>query len=866
MLRRAFNTATLPWGKHDKRLGTHRLEHHCADVAACFGALLEEPLLRQRFSQAAGVAELHDVTLARLTVLAFLHDFGKVSTGFQFSVGERRRGVPSHQGHIKPFFWACERPEVVAGVGFDELAAWGAGLGQLLRAALAHHGRPVSGYRIEHEGPDEIWQPLDGYDPVAAGRELLQRARDWFPKAFRQGPDLPSNPALAHLFAGTAAIADQIGSNEELFHFERHLDPDYIDRARNRAADAVRKLGFVRSPWVPGTRRPDFRVLFPEHPRPRPLQTAVAEAPLDSRLLILESETGSGKTEAAIWRFARLWKAGLVDGLYFALPTRAAALQLHRRVNEALNRIFPDEAMLGTVLAIPGYHQAGEATGSAVGWDVTWSDDPREAERLARWSAESARKFLCATAAVGTVDQALLAGLQVKWAHFRGAALARSLLVVDEVHASDAYMTRVLREVLRGHLELGGHALLMSATLGSVARDRLTARGARRRARDRTGRVEALRVAYPVLAVSDHGESPRFMPFDPTGRKKAVSMAEEPIMTDPAAIADMAIREARRGARVLVIRNTVQTTTAVFDEARARGAEDLLLPVAGGPGVHHSRFAAEDRKLLDEAVEGVLGKGSGGGGRIVVGTQTLEQSLDIDADLLITDLCPVDVLLQRIGRLHRHEYRTRPAGFAEPRCCVLVPRGRLDAGELLRYGLGMSRTGGVYRDLGVLELTRRLIQRHPGVWTIPEMNRELVEEATHPESLRRLEDEPGADWADRSIEVRGCEAAERILAAGHVLDRGTNFADITFLAPDEQVRTRLGEDGPRIRLREGVIGPFGRAATTFNLPAHLFRGHGGMPSKEEIEGAQAEPVEGGLVLAVGRHRFEYDRRGIRPGG
>ncbi len=860
-----MHIANLPWGKHDPRSGlTHRLEHHCADVAACFEALLEEPLMRRRFSDAAGGCGLNDVALVRLTVLAFLHDFGKISTGFQFKLGDRRRGVPPHQGHLKPFFWGCQRREVVAGVGLDQLLAWGAGVDQLLRAGLAHHGRPIAGHSIEGKGPDEIWQPLEGYDPIRAGRALFRLARAWFRKAFGPGPELPTNPAFAHLFAGVVAIADQIGSNEELFRPDPDLDPKYIDRARCRAAEAVRRLGFARSGWVPQSRQPDFDVLFAGL-SPRPLQTAVAEASIESPLMILESETGSGKTEAAIWRFARLWKAGLVDGLYFALPTRAAALQLHRRVHAALKRFLPAGALLETVLAIPGYRQAGEATGWAVGWNVQWDDDPEEAERLARWSAETARKFLCAAAAVGTVDQALLSGLQVKWAHFRGAALARSLLVVDEVHASDAYMTGVLREVLRGHLEVGGHALLMSATLGSVARDRLTAGGPMLRQRGRTARAEAMSVAYPVLAVSDREGSTRFVPFDAVGYEKKVSMATESVMRDPAAIADLAIRDARMGARVLVIRNTVLTATAVFDEVCGQGAEELLLPAAGGPAVHHSRFAAEDRRLLDAAVERVLGKVGDGGGRIVIGTQTLEQSLDIDADLLITDLCPVDVLLQRIGRLHRHADRTRPDGFAEPRCRVLVPDDRLDGEGLLRFGLGMSRTGGIYRDLGVVELTRRLILRHP-LWTIPEMNRQLVEEATHPESLRRLEDEPGADWADMSIEVRGREAAERMLAQGHMLDRREDFAETTFPAGDEHVWTRLGEDGPLLRLSEGVTGPFGQEVTTFSPPAHLFRGQEGMPKKEEIDGAHAELAEGGLVLVVGKYRFGYDRRGIRPMG
>lgn len=741
---------------------THRLEHHCADVAACFEALLGEPVVRRRFDMAVGGAGLDDLTFARLTVLAFLHDLGKVSTGFQFKVGDRLSGVPRHQGHTKPFFWACQRPKVRVAVGLDQLLAWGAGVDQLLRAALAHHGRPVSGHSVKSDGPAEIWEPFREYDPVSAGRGLIDRAKEWFREAFVSAPELPTDPALAHLFAGMVAIADQIGSNEELFRPIPEMDATYIDRARERAAHAVSAMRFSRSPWLSGAIQPDFDALFPEW-TPRPLQTAVGDAPLECPLLILESETGSGKTEAAIWRFAKLWRAGRVDGLYFALPTRAAALQLHRRVDEALSRFFPAEAR-GSVLAIPGYIRAGSASGRRDGWNVVWADDPGDAESLARWSAESARKFLCATVAVGTVDQALLSGLQAKWAHFRGAALARSLLVVDEVHASDAYMTRVLREVLRGHLEVGGHALLMSATLGSVARDRLTSGGVVRRGRGLTGKAEALEVAYPVLAVSDGVRASALRAFQSTGHRKAVSMAEAPIIGDPGAIARLAVRDAREGARVLVIRNTVLAAKAVFDEVCGQGAEDLLLPVAGGPAVHHSRFAAEDRVLLDAAVEDVLGKGSHSGGRIVVGTQTLEQSLDIDADALITDLCPMDVLLQRIGRLHRHADRTRPDAFAEPGCRVLIPEGGLDPEGLPRFGLGKSLTGGIYPDTGVLKLTGRLIQHYP-VWNIPGMNRMLVEEATHPESLRGL----GSEWIEESLDVQGREAAKRTQATRHVL-------------------------------------------------------------------------------------------------
>ena len=141
---------------------------------------------------------------------------------------------------------------------------------------------------------------------------------------------------------------------------------------------------------------------------------------------------------------------------------------------------MPPAAHVQTVLAVPGYLVAGDAEGRrAEKFEVFWEDEPDEEKRLARWSAESTRKFLSAPAAVGTVDQVLLAGLRVKWAHFRAASLSRSLLVVDEVHASDAYMTELLFGVLRGHLALGGHALLMSATLGSAARSKFMSSSAR---------------------------------------------------------------------------------------------------------------------------------------------------------------------------------------------------------------------------------------------------------------------------------------------------------------------------------------------------------------------------------------------------
>ena len=141
----------------------------------------------------------------------------------------------------------------------------------------------------------------------------------------------------------------------------------------------------------------------------------------------------------------------------------------------------------------------------------------------------------------------------------------------------------------------------------------------------------------------------------------------------------------------------------------------MLFSCQGVAALHHGRFAAEDRNLLDAAVEEQVGANREGGGRVVIGTQTLEQSLDIDADLLITDLCPMDVLLQRIGRLHRHERpEGRPAGFESAVCHVLLPDGD-DLSPLLKRGSNRNGLGPgsyVYEDLRILEATRRLVAEY----------------------------------------------------------------------------------------------------------------------------------------------------------
>lgn len=829
------------WAKTDA-LGraAHHLAHHSFDVAAVLEALSAQPVIEQRLSRAAG-RRLNERERAWLAAFAFFHDIGKLSPAFQTHAWPSEMKCASRSHLTEGWRWldmamrngAMEGAAEVLFEPLERAARTAPGTAeQWIGALFGHHGRPTqpqlsSDFRIL---PHYDWRS----EETAIGRAL----RAWFADAGVEDASVLARPLLVHLFAGLLALSDWIGSDSSAFPHRLDFDLGYAEGARRRASDALIRVGLVDAPWPNAA--PSFAVLT-NHPAPRGLQAAVGDLPLDVPLAIVEAETGSGKTEAALWHFARLRSAGRVDAMYFAVPTRAAANQLFERVRGAMMRIGGP----APVLAVPGQLRAGDAKGIMLpGFEVLWDDGGRY------WAAEHATRFLAAAVAVGTIDQALMAALKVRHAHLRGAALSRSLLVIDEVHASDAYMNVVARGLVRDHLALGGQALLMSATLGAGARCAWLGMPLEKR-----GAAEA--ISYPALWRSD----------DPSPISIAAAFAQDkmvaPVLVptmDATAAAERAVAAARDGARVLVVRNTVNDAVAawrVLVEADAA----LSLQVADGPALHHSRFAAEDRAVLDRAVEAAFGKGTSARGLIAVGTQTLEQSLDIDADLLITDLCPMDVLLQRIGRLHRHQ-RSRPAGFERACVHVLSPPDGLDplartmVGE---HGLGgWEKAGvltGIYIDLRSLEATRRLVASE-ATWSIPADNRRLVEAATHPEALEAIEREMG--WADYTAKVVMKGLAERQHGQLLSLDRSKPYPE-TFPEADEKVRTRLGDIGPILRLPEGTIGPFGAPITQITPPARWCAGLSG------DEAVEVDAGEEGLRLQVADRVFHYDRAGLRAG-
>ncbi len=865
----------------------HLLEHHLADVGACFEALLAQPTVRRRVARSGGLDTLDDATAARLALFAAMHDVGKVNVGFQTRVWAdddyppgRRPDWCDHYRVLVPVL--ADKDRETACWFFNALGWWDEAINTwddregetvcgLLVATLSHHGKPL---QLDGglESNSALWREFGDLNPSEYVKRLGTLARRWFPAAFDATEiSLPAKPEFQHMFLGLCTLADWIGSNEEWFPYRDEPDDDYFfDVARPAAARALSEVGLdvgeQRATFV-GAGEFDALFDFPTNA----IQTAARDTPTDAPIVVIESETGSGKTEAALWRFARMYEERLVDGIYFALPTRAAAVQLHGRVKRFAERLFPAAHRPPVVLAVPGYDADADADRAELGYDERAAGHhDRQAEERP-WASNGPKRYLAAQVAVGTVDQAMMAALKVRHSHMRAACLARNLLVVDEVHASDTYMSRIIEALLDAHIGAGGHALLMSATLGSVARDFWLSAG-RRGSSDAPPLHDAIAAPYPAVSVRHFTEASMSAVGANQAGDKVVRMSARPLMADFDGVARLALDAARDGAKVLVVRNTVGhavATQQALESLAGPGDAALLFSVRDTRTLHHGRFAAPDRRLLDAEVERRLGKERESGGAIVIGTQTLEQSLDIDADLLITDLCPADVLLQRIGRLHRHERGDRPVAYATPRCVVLTP-AMDDLSPLLSSGEhanGLGPHGYVYEDLRVVEATLRLV-RERGEWRIPQMNRKLVERATHPAALAVIVRELGDDWAAHANDITGGNIAEGITAGYAIVRRDAPFfsqagnRDVLFPSDEERIRTRLGDDRVDVVFDPPPPSPFDPASRIDKLAVSVrWLGSADMP-----ESVAPTRIDGGFTFAVGERRFVYDRLGLRPQG
>lgn len=777
-------------GREGDRALMHSVPHHSLDVAASAFVLL---------SAFRCPIAVEDTALAALVAL---HDIGKFTRPFQAKVPdlwppslgpyERRPGFHDQDGYTL----LCGKLSGRLNRLFPEWrpsSRW-----PLLRAVTGHHGRPP--------------RPFDPERPVprtTACDVCLEAAGSFIDQAFAaiDPPPLPklaraACDRLAWYLAGLAVAADWLGSGKRWFQFviaAEHTDLRryWHDIALPRARQAAREAGLIPAPVSPNV---GLRCIFPEIAAARPVQSWAESVPIPEGpvLFTIEDATGSGKTEAALALAHRLMAAGRGDGLFFALPTMATADAIYARLGTAYRRLFAAEEKPSLVLAHGRRALHGGFTESILDdaadprGDAAEPADQTAGAQCAAWIADDRRKAFLAEIGVGTLDQAIMAALPTRHAPLRLFGLSRRVLIVDEAHAYDAYMTEELRALLAFQAALGGSAVVLSATLTARQRAELNAAflgglGCQAEPDSAT--------AYPLVTVaSAAGVSAEAPPLAP-GLARRVAVERIDGASD--AVAAIAAA-ARAGAAVAWVRNAVDDAIEAHAALRAAGLDPLLF---------HARFAMGDRQDIERQVVECFGRGGSPErrrGRVLVATQVVEQSLDLDFDLMITDLAPADLVIQRAGRLWRHLDRDRPV--SGPRLLLLAPEPAADP-TASWLGAELRRTGFVYRDHALLWRSARILLQTAAIET-PDGIRGLVEFAYNKDTLDAVP--PGlAQSADRA-------EGERLAAAGigyqNVLKIDRPYErDAGLWEPDVRTPTRLADARIVIRLariEEGRVVPW----------------------------------------------------------
>ena len=559
--------------------------------------------------------------------------------------------------------------------------------------------------------------------------------------------------------------------------------------------------------------------LFPHAMVPSPVQAFAETAPLPDgpTLTIIEDVTGSGKTEAALTLAHRLMAMGRANGLYIALPTEATANAMYARLGVSFRRLFAAEASPSLVLAHgrralhKGFQDSVvDAASRASARNGTrgngGGERPSSAE-CAEWIADDRRKAFLADVGAGTIDQALLGILPVKHQSLRLWGLADRVLIVDEAHAYDAYMARELEALLEFHGALGGSAIILSATLPKDARRGFAAAFRRGTSAGRGTVVELQSADYPLVTIIGSNSVIEVAQPIRDGLARFVTATRVDDLEHALA---RVIAAASAGARVAFVRNSVDEAIDACDRLRAEGLDPLLF---------HARFAMIDRQRIEFEVMSRFGRDRNSGaetprGHVLVATQVIEQSLDLDFDLMVTDLAPVDLMIQRAGRLWRHARDARPIAGPE---LVVLSGEPIDAPDKNWANRVLGRGARVYPDHALLWRSARALFRAGGIET-PAGVRMLVEavyddgtQEEAPEALLHAERRAEGDtFAASSIAQMNVLLLRPQGGRPHVGYR----ADAGAWESDVRTPTRLSGDSMRIRLGrlvDGAVVPWAEA-------------------------------------------------------
>ncbi len=609
-------------------------------------------------------------------LLVSVHDVGKINPLFQEKI---YRHLTGYKANTKPGL-EDSQPELEKGLSWH----WGVSYAALEDAAPfvkdivgCHHGEKPS-FKTPFKGDAIIggreWQQLR--------EELIVRMKDYFGRSW---PEIEDD-LRAGVLAGLTTVSDWIGSSVEFF-------PENEAALFDLVRSAVQKSGFVRPQIKKGL---TFTDIFSGY-QPRDIQKQFVEMVEGQGVYVLEELMGQGKTEAALMAAYKLLEQGVASGIYFALPTKLTSEKIYSRFN----------AFLNSVLAPEDPHRSLLLHGDS--WIV--ETQLGEEGRPGFLWFNSRKRGLLAPFAVGTIDQAMMSVMNVKHGFVRTFGLAGKVVILDEVHTYDFYTGAIMDKMIHALRSLGCTVILLSATLSSQRKCGLLAS-------ETKPSDENTPQYYPLISKKTESG----LQFSPAFSREAVTFAVR-METEVSLVFEEVRERAAQGEYILWIENSVKEAQDAYRILSAWGRENGI-----ETGLIHSRFPVKERNEKEDYWVSLYGKEGAArrkeSGKILVGTQVLEQSLDIDSDFLVSRLAPTDMLLQRIGRAWRHkildEYRPEKA---KRQILILMPQEK-QVRDDPKQAFGVS--GLVYSPY-VLARSFEVWCKRKSV-TVPDAMRGLIEE------------------------------------------------------------------------------------------------------------------------------------------
>lgn len=652
------------WGKASKDVSNyyHLLPYHCLDVAAVAEVWLDES--RTLLPQISRYLELStDQSKKIILFFILLHDLGKFDARFQNFREDLRQKLQGNEHEVEPDIGYYSH----GSCGYRQFCEV-YGTNEAMKAVAGHHGYCDTAFAYYDPEADEELIELD----AEARNEWIEFSLNFC--GLNSVPELGEIPMLA----GLCSVADWVGSSMTNFTIDPNIDlNEYYQDALERAKVALKATGMVEKLQGAG-----FEFLFAPY-KERGIQMLLEDMPIEPGLTLVESDTGSGKTEFALAYASILINNGLGDGVVFGLPTQATANGLFDRIGEATSKLFPDS-------------RATLAHGKS---KYLFSDE-------SGFLHQSNKRAFLGSMSVATIDQILMGVLSIRHQFVRSFGTRKSVLILDEIHSFDAYMVGLIERVLKGQHQAFSSVILLSATLPNTLKKVLLD----------TYSGKSISESYPLISHTNMiGQTQEF------NLKKYKSVENEDnfknvdlqIWRSDHILPDLRQKKqiidwVEQGAMVGVICNTVACAQRLYHQLTLQYPEQNI-------DLFHARYTFGDRKIREDKVLKNYGKNAPRTGRLLIATQVIEQSLDLDFDVLVSQIAPIEFLMQRMGRLWRHDrYKNdlyaRTKKIKSPLFITLLPNNRItddtSINELKQHYQG---SGFVYQNTRLLYRTEQYL-------------------------------------------------------------------------------------------------------------------------------------------------------------